>query len=112
MLSRLGTFTCKLALRNSIVAAPSRLFVDKLGLEGSTDLTTSVKSKDSDVQLWEERAKREETALALKDRDEIEEYVLSLVRNYFRTTKKASVALDSLFVDHGLDSLDAIELII
>ena len=37
---------------------------------------------------------------------------MSLVRNYFRTTKKAHVTLDSDFADHGLDSLDAIELVI
>ena len=48
----------------------------------------------------------------LKTNDEIEEYVLSITKDYFRTTKKASVTLDSLFTDHGLDSLDAIELII
>jgi acyl carrier protein len=34
------------------------------------------------------------------------------VRNYFRTTKKAKVTLESKFEDHGLDSLDAIELVI
>lgn len=48
----------------------------------------------------------------LKDKDEIEKYVLSLVRNYFRTTKKAKVELESEFKNHGLDSLDAIELVI
>ena len=48
----------------------------------------------------------------LKSNDEIENYVLSLVRNYFRTTKKASVALDSDFAAHGLDSLDVIEMVI
>ena len=112
MLSRLGAFTGKLALRNAVVVCPSRMFVDKLGLEGSADLTADIKGKDAEVQLWEEIAKREETALALKDRDEIEQYVLSLVRNYFRTTKKASINLESPFVNHGLDSLDAIELII
>jgi acyl carrier protein len=48
----------------------------------------------------------------LKSRDEIERYVLSLVSNYFRTTKKAKVALESNFEDHGLDSLDTIELVI
>ena len=48
----------------------------------------------------------------MKTDDEIEQYVLSVVKNYFRTTKKASVALDSTFVDHGLDSLDVIELVI
>ena len=35
-----------------------------------------------------------------------------MVKNYFRTTKKASVALDSDLTDHGLDSLDTIELVI
>ena len=38
--------------------------------------------------------------------------MLSLVRSYFRTTKKASVSLDCKLTDHGLDSLDVIELII
>ena len=48
----------------------------------------------------------------LKTNDEIDEYVLSITKDYFRTTKKASVTLDSTFADHGLDSLDTIELII
>ena len=50
--------------------------------------------------------------MALSNNDEIENYVLSLVRNYFRTTRKAEVALESSFADHGLDSLDVIELVI
>ena len=48
----------------------------------------------------------------LKTDDEIEGYVLSIVRDYFRTTRKASLTLDSSFAEHGLDSLDAIELVI
>ena len=48
----------------------------------------------------------------LKDRDEIERYVLNIVKNYFRTTKKAKITLDSNLKDHGLDSLDLIELVI
>ena len=55
---------------------------------------------------------KQDHALVLKTNDEISDYVLSLVRNYFRTTKKASVNLESKFSDHGLDSLDVIELII
>ena len=35
-----------------------------------------------------------------------------MVKNYFRVTKKASVTLDSDLADHGLDSLDTIELVI
>lgn len=34
------------------------------------------------------------------------------MRNYFRTTKKAKLTLESTFKDHGLDSLDSIELVI
>ena len=48
----------------------------------------------------------------MKEKDEIEKYVLNVVRNYFRTTRKAMVSMESNFEDHGLDSLDAIELII
>ena len=48
----------------------------------------------------------------MSSQDEIEKYVLSIVRDYFRTTKKASVTLDSHFSHHGLDSLDAIEFVI
>ena len=63
------------------------------------------------MALWKEHADKK-NSLALKTDDEIEEYVLSITRNYFRTTKKASVALESSFADHGLDSLDVIELVI
>ena len=48
----------------------------------------------------------------LKTDDEIEQYVISITKDYFRTTRKASVGLDSVFSEHGLDSLDVIELVI
>lgn len=35
-----------------------------------------------------------------------------MIRGYFRTTKKASLHLDSSLGDHGLDSLDKVELCI
>ena len=38
--------------------------------------------------------------------------MLSLCRGYFRTTRKAHLNLDASLSDHGLDSLDSIELII
>ena len=63
------------------------------------------------VSLWKDHVKTE-NALATRDNEEVEKYVLSLVKSYFRTTKKASVSLDSNFADHGLDSLDVIELVI
>ena len=37
---------------------------------------------------------------------------MSITKDYFRTTRKASVTLDSEFKTHGLDSLDVVELVI
>ena len=48
--------------------------------------------------------------LVLKSQQNIEEYVISLVRSYFRTTYKNGVSVDSSLAEHGLDSLDAVEL--
>ena len=48
--------------------------------------------------------------LVLRERESIEEYVLKTVKNYFRTTYKSGLTLDSKLVDHNIDSLDAIEI--
>jgi len=48
----------------------------------------------------------------LKTGDEIESYVISITRDYFRCTRKQALDLDSAFADRGLDSLDVIELVI
>ena len=52
------------------------------------------------------------THIALQSKKEIEKYILAISRNYFRTTNKANLTPDSLYTDHGLDSLDVIELVI
>lgn len=70
------------------------------------------KVKAGEVNLWKEQVEHTKNALVLKSNDEIEKYVISVVKDYFRTTQKAGVTLDSNFKDHGLDSLDAIELVI
>ena len=62
--------------------------------------------------MWKDMADKQKNALVLSNDDEIERYVLSVVRDYFRTTRKAALNLDSAFADHGLDSLDAIEFVI
>lgn len=79
-------------------------------MDSARDLIPAdVKAADQ-VALWKEV--KSDNALALKTHDEIEAYVLSMCKSYFRTTKKASLGLDSEFKDHGLDSLDVIELVI
>ena len=75
------------------------------------DLTPEISSKAGTVELWKD-SKQTNSALILQTREEVEKYVLSVVTGYFLTTKKASVNLESEFKDHGLDSLDIIELII
>merc|ERR1711908_180983 len=90
---------------------PQRSFQGHLGLDSTANLVPVEYKAADQVALWKEHVDKK-GALALKNSDEIEEYVLSIVKSYFRTTKKASVTLESSFSDHGLDSLDVIELVI
>lgn len=86
--------------------------MDSLGLDSTSTEVAVGADKKGEVSLWKDIAKSHEHALVLKEKDEIEKYVLNVVRNYFRTTKKGKLTLESNFEDHGLDSLDAIELVI
>ena len=99
-----------LIYNRAMVSVPQRMFLDRLGLENTTEVAVS--GKGAEVSLWQDKAKAQQHALVLKDNDQIQKYVISIVKNYFRTTKKAKVSLDSTFKDHGLDSLDVIELVI
>ena len=102
-------------MRNMMAVQARRNYLADLGLDSNAlALRAAVDKKDqkADLQLWKEQVESTKNALVLKTNDEIESYVLSVVRDYFRTTKKASLSLDSAFADHGLDSLDAIEFVI
>ena len=111
----LSKFVASMAMRQiaprAMVTMPQRYFLDRLGLEGQTS-EVALDGKTGEVSLWQEKSKAQENALVLKDNDQIQKYVVSLVKNYFRTTKKAKVGLESTFAEHGLDSLDVIELVI
>ena len=89
-----------------------RGYLTELGLDSTQLATRDETKKVNAVDLWKAQVDANKNALVLKTSDEIEGYVLSIVKDYFRTTKKASVNLDSKFADHGLDSLDAIEFVI
>ena len=88
-----------------------RNFQGHLGLDSSTLIPLEFKEADQ-VQLWKDVKAKQDNALVLKSTEEIETYVLSMVKNYFRTTKKAAVTLEAGLEAHGLDSLDVIELVI
>lgn len=75
-------------------------------------VSASVKTakKEQPLQKYVDGQLVTRTALTLKKEEDIESYVLNLIRNYFRTTNKGGLGLESKLEDHGLDSLDSIEL--
>ena len=96
-----------------MAAQASRSYLAELGLSsGALAEREALGVGAGSVALWQEQAEQQKHALVLKSSDEVEAYVLSVVRDYFRTTRKAALTLDSALADHGLDSLDAIEFVI
>lgn len=86
---------------------------EKLPVMDSGAAQKSGKSHGTSVQPWvemENHLMRTRNELVLSDQDKIEKYVLSVVRGYFRTTFKDGINLNSNLREHGLDSLDSIEL--
>ena len=119
MLSRLGFQMLKQSSTRmpAMMAcqAPRMTYMKQLGLDEDAVVARAQAGSDKkagEVDLWKAQADATKNALVLKSDDEIEQYVVSITKDYFRTTKKASVGLDSMFTDHGLDSLDVIELVI
>lgn len=50
------------------------------------------------------------TYLVLRTRQSIEDYVMKTVKDYFRTTHRNALTLTSDLSNHGLDSLDTVEI--
>ena len=115
MLSKIRGFQqgAKSCMRMQVVAQPQRFYMNQLGLD-SKSLAAAVEagSAAGEVALWKAAAESNKNALVLSTADEIDNYVLSLCKDYFMCTQKAAVTLDSNFADHGLDSLDVVELVI
>ena len=118
MFSRLGFTALKQtrAVRQPIMlCAPQRMtYLKTLGLDHDSLVLREQEGKQTggSVELWKAQVDNSKNALVLKTDDEIAQYVVSITKDYFRTTRKASVTLDSEFKNHGLDSLDVIELVI
>jgi acyl carrier protein len=83
-------------------------------LEGKPAIKKGEEKSDSTtIQPWvevENRLSKLRSELVLSDQGKIENYVLSVIKGYFRTTYKDGLTLESKLSDHGLDSLDSIEL--
>jgi len=78
------------------------------GTEVSTKVEKQPKKKDISAYVDGQIINRNQ--LVLKKEEDIDAYVLKTIRNYFRTTNKNGLGLESTLLDHGLDSLDSIEL--
>ena len=50
------------------------------------------------------------TTLVLRTRQSIEEYVMKTIKDYFRTTNRNAITMESNLANHGLDSLDTVEI--
>lgn len=76
------------------------------------DVSTQVKQpeKKKDIQAYIDGQLVTRTHLVLKKSEDIDAYVIKTIRNYFRTTNKQGLTLESTLQDHGLDSLDSIEI--
>ncbi|CAD8104499.1 unnamed protein product [Paramecium primaurelia] len=76
-----------------------------------TPATTQGKQQQAKpIQVYKDGQLITKNYVQLKKQQDIEGYVLTLVKNYYRTTNKSALTLDSELEQHGLDSLDSIEL--
>lgn len=79
--------------------------------EGQVSKHVSTDKKRDDVVTYYQNGQLvTRNALVLKKKEQIEEYVFKMLRDYFKTTNKANMHLESNLADHGLDSLDTVEL--
>lgn len=76
-------------------------------------LKLKIQAFSTAVQPWieiENRLAKTRGELVLAEESQINAYALNLVKSYFRTTNKQALKIDSALKDHGLDSLDSLEL--
>ena len=115
----------KQVLRNKIISKPLKSFKinqQRFFFASAAEKLPTLEGKPSDknsstatsaIQPWvevENRLAKLRGELVLADEGRIENYVLGVVKGYFRTTYKDGLTIDSKLSDHGLDSLDSIEI--
>jgi len=115
----------KQVLRNKLGLNPSKIFrknVQGFSFSSAAAKLPTLEGKPAEqkntaggnaVQPWvevENRLAKLRGELVLADECRIEKYVLGVIGGYFRTTYKDGLTMESKLSDHGLDSLDSIEL--
>ena len=88
MLSKIAKVSYNVQRTSQFMAVqPQRYFLKDLGLDSAAiAVRDTAGTKPGEVNLWKEQVEHTKNALVLKTNDEIEKYVLSIVRDYFRTT--------------------------
>lgn len=99
----------------SVVRQPTRLYCKNVQAFSAdhTEVQVAKAAKPAvkkDLTHYVEGQLINRSQLTLKKHEDIEHYVLKLVRGYFRSTNKSGLNLNSSFADHGLDEFDSIEL--
>ena len=86
--------------------------VTKINFAEHKEVSTKVEQekKRKDIVQYVEGQIVTRNQLTLKKDEDIENFVLKTIKNYFRTTNKNGLNPESLLIDHGLDSLDSIEI--
>eukprot|EP00357_Protocruzia_adherens_P034755 CAMPEP_0114984820 /NCGR_PEP_ID=MMETSP0216-20121206/7498_1 /TAXON_ID=223996 /ORGANISM="Protocruzia adherens, Strain Boccale" /LENGTH=139 /DNA_ID=CAMNT_0002347017 /DNA_START=33 /DNA_END=452 /DNA_ORIENTATION=- len=72
--------------------------------------TKAFSLRPGSVQVYDNGQLVSKDQLTLRKRDEVETYVLDIFKEHWRTTNKSAVSAESTFEEHGLDSLDGVEL--
>lgn len=68
------------------------------------------KKRDDTITYYENGQLVTRSAIVLRKQEQVEAYVFKMLGDYFKTTNKANLSLESNLKDHGIDSLDVIEL--
>ncbi len=100
MLNRIAQPFRRVLYRSARHFSDNQQVTTKVEEQGTANLTTFYRNGELVTR----------TALVLRQREQVEEYVLNMVRGYFKTTSKGQLGLESNLKDHGIDSLDVIEL--
>jgi acyl carrier protein len=103
-------------LKLSLFLIPKFYFAspaEKLPTFDGRPIETRAVTEKNAIQPWveiENRLAKLRGELVLADHGRIDNYVLGVVKGYFRTTYKDGLTIESNLSDHGLDSLDSIEI--
>lgn len=101
MLTRLINKSLRTPALARCFAEPAKAQIVTKGGESAEGVPTKFQYIDNELKPVNQ--------LVLRTRQSIEEYVMKTIKEYFRTTHRANLTMSSNLLEHGLDSLDLVE---